>query len=175
MAQPAKPFNHDLYPVKGANVPGLVIHAGTFTTDSTGNVTSVSGLSPGVSVSGTSLTSGVFTLFYGTGPSINQIGRNAPGRATNDIKGVGSTEVVDSFNRILFLNAARVHDLGIPTTDMFQVIEKDSVAGQAKLQYLKQNVLNANNLTTQSGVFGPARAASMTVEVFSVIWTHKDV
>ena len=169
------PWNNNVYPLKGTNVPGVVMYAGTFTTDSTGKVTSVSGLNPGVTVSGTSTTSGVYSLFFNTGSSINSIGVNAIGRATNDLPGVGASSVQDSFNRILFLQAHRVHDLGIPTTDLFQTTQKDSRTGVAKIQYLKQNVLNANNLTTQSGVFAPAVAASMTVEVFALAWVHKDV
>lgn len=169
------PWNHNTFPLKGANVPGVVVYAGTFTTSAAGLVTSVSGLNPGVTVSGTSVSSGVYSLFFNTGSSINAIGTNAIGRATNDLPGVGAASVQDSFNRILFLSAARVHDNGIPTTDMWQVTQKDSRTGVAKIQYLKANVLNANNLTTTSGVFAPAVAVSQTVEVFALAWTHQDV
>lgn len=172
---PTKPFNHNLEPLAGAFSPGFVIVAGTFTTNAAGAVTSVSGLNPGVTVSGTSVSSGVYSLFFNTGSSINSIGVNAIGRATNDLPGVGAAAVQDSFNRVLYLQAQRVHDNGIPTTDLFQTTQKDSRAGVAKIQYLKQNVLNANNLTVQSGVFAPAVAASMTVEVFGVLWVHQDV
>ena len=169
------PWNNNVYPLKGTNVPGVVMYAGTFTTDSSGKVTSVSGLNPGVTVSGTSTSSGVYSLFFNTGSSINSIGVNALGRATNDLPGVGAANVQDSFNRVLYLQANRVHDLGIPTTDMWQTTQKDSTTGVAKIQYMKQNVLNANNLTTQSGVFAPAVAVSQTVQVLAVIWTSKTV
>lgn len=172
---PTKPFNHNLQPLAGAFSPGFVIVAGTFTTNSAGVVTSVSGLNPGVTVSGTSTSSGVYSLFFNTGSSINSIGTSAIGRAANDLPGVGAASVQDSFNRILYLSADRVRDNSIPTTDTFQTTQKDSRTGVAKIQYMKQQVLNANNLTTQSGVFGPAVAASMTVEVFGVLWIHQDV
>lgn len=172
---PTKPYNHNLEPLAGTNVPGVVLIAGTFTTNASGAVTSVSGLNPGVTVSGTSVSSGVYSLFFNTGSSVNSIGVNAIGRATNDLPGVGAASVQDSFNRVLYLQANRRHDLGIPTTDMWQTIQADSSTGVAKIQYLKQNVLNANNLTVQSGVFAPAVAASQTVQVIAAIWVHKDV
>lgn len=172
---PTKPYNHNLEPLAGANVPGVVLIAGTFTTGSTGLVTSVSGLSPGVTVSGTSVSSGVYSLFFNTGSSVNSIGINAIGRATNDIPGVGAATVQDSFNRVLYLQASRRHDLGIPTTDMWQTIQADSATGVAKLQYMKQNVLLTNQITAQSGVFAPAVAVSQTVQVLAAIWVHKDV
>lgn len=172
---PTKPYNHNLQPLLGVNVPGTVRIAGMFTTDSTGKVTSVSGLNPGVTVSGTSVSSGVYSLFVNTGTSINSIGVNAIGRASNDLPGVGATSVQDSFNRVLYCQASRVVDNGIPTTDYFQTTQKDATTGVCKINYMKQNVLLVNQITAQSGVFAPAVAASMTVQVDMVLWIHKDV
>lgn len=174
MAQPTQPWNNYTYPLKGARVPGMVIHAGMFTTDSSGNVTSVSGLAPGMTVSGTSLSSGVYTCFFGDGPNINQVGTGRIGAPDTFFAG-GAPSVADSFNRILFLTAESVRDTSQPTSDLFQTIEKNSVTGQAKIQFL------ASTVTTPiasgqfvSTAYKPALCASRTVEVLAFLWIHKD-
>lgn len=175
MAQPAAPWNHYTYPLKGAQIPGVVVYAGMFTTDSSGNVTSVSGIAPGMTVSGTSLSSGIYTVFFGDGPNINQVGNGVIGSPSNTFPG-GSPNTVDSFNRVLYLHAASVTDNALPQSDMWKTTQKDSVLGQGKLQYLKSTVTTAiasgNYVST---AFAPAVAVSQQVEVFAVIWTHKDV
>ena len=175
MAQPSQPFQHYLYPTKGWMIPGVVLSAGTFTTDANGNVTSVSGLAPGLTVSGTSLSSGIYTVFFGDGPNINQVGNGTIGQGSSNTLAGGSPTVVDSFNRVLFLTGSTIYDTGLPSSEMVVPTQKDSVLGQGKLQYLKSTVTTP----IASGAYVatpylPALAASKTFQVFTVLWVHKD-
>lgn len=161
MAQPTQPWNHYTYPSKGYMTPGVVTFAGSFTTDASGNVTSVSGIAPGMTVSGTSLSSGVYTCFFGDGPNINQVGT---GGAT-PFAG-GSPTTVDTFARVLYLSGEVCSDGGNPVLDSVQAIQRDAVAGQGKLQYLRSSA---------TGVPTPGVAISKTIQVLAHIVVSQKV
>lgn len=163
MAQPTVPWSQNTTRVLGTNIPGIVTFAGSFTTDASGNVTSVSGIAPGMTVSGTSLSSGVYTCFFGDGPNINQVGNGA-----NSFPG-GAPTIGKAFQQVLYLHAQTVADNGLPTTDIFKVTQKDGLLAQGKLQYLNSATI------TSSGLYIPAVAKSKTVQVLAIIATHKQV
>ncbi len=161
MAQPLQPFGQNTVRQLGVNSPGVVTYAGSFTTDSNGNVTSVSGIAPGMTVSGTSLSSGVYTCFFGDGPNINQVGNGA-----NSFPG-GAPAIGNSFARVLWLSGEVVQEQLAPTSDCIQATQRDGLAGQGRLQFLTSTVATPQ-LT-------PAVMRSKTVQVLAIIQAHKDV
>lgn len=165
MAFPTQSWNHNTFPSKGWMIPGVVMYAGTFTTDASGNVTSVSGIAPGMTVSGTSLSSGVYTVFFGDGPNVNQVG-NGP----NSFPG-GRPKVLDSFNQVLFLHADVVENGTNPTDFLIHTSRRDGLAASGVLQVLKatQTTPIASGAYVTTG-YKPALLPSSIVQVFAVIW-----
>lgn len=163
MAQPLQPWSQNTTRNLGTNKPGIITLAGTFVTDASGNVTAVSGINPGMTVSGTSLSSGVYTVFFGEGPNVNMVGNGA-----NSFAG-GAPNIGATFQQVLYLQGNIITDNGLPTNDMIQTTQRDGIAGQGKLQYLN------GALVTQSGIMKPGVMASKTVQVLAILAIHKDV
>jgi hypothetical protein len=129
-------FNHSLYPLAGTFDRDEVLVMGTFTTDANGNVTSVSGLR-GACVSGTALSSGVYTLTMGTGATDVGTAFAATGPNVSAADKIGKPLSVDSYSRLSYVKGDVVLNNTIPTSWRVQTTRMDGPAGVCTLQLLK--------------------------------------
>lgn len=167
---PSKPFpwGRNTFPLAGVNIPGVVIGAGTFTTDGSGNVSSASGLFPGMAVSGTNLASGVYTCYFGDGPVTNE----TSGKSTDINKTAGCGELVtrQAFKQVLYLTG-EVCQSGqlaqLPGSWVVQRLSGDGVAASGQLQFMQSTVTTpiASGVYV-STAYVPATPSNALVQVF---------
>ena len=186
------PWNLYSKPIRGSNIANVVLVAGSFTTDAFGNVASVSGLTPGLSVSGTNLASGVYSVYFGDGPNVNQVAGTASGaisQSTNTYLAGGAPTVGASFQRVLYLSAETCTDtqgLGAlaayPQVDMWQATMRDGLAASGQIQFLTNTLhpltysgLQLNAPFNGSGIMAPGVASNRTVQMLAALWIHKEV
>ena len=167
------PWGLTAKPLRGTNLPNTMLVAGSFTTDSNGNVTSVSGLAPGISVSGTNLASGIYTCYFGDGPNVNQVAGTSSSYAsssTNSFLAGGAPTVGSSFARVLYLSAEVCKDNTFPTIDFIQATMRDGLAASGQLQYMSQGTV-----ALASGVFKTGPAVSRIIQVIALLSIHQDI
>lgn len=167
------PWGLTARPLRGSNVPNVVLVAGSFTTDANGNVTSVSGLTPGISVSGTNLASGVYTCYFGDGPNVNSVAGASSSYASSSVNTFlagGAPNIGSSFSRVLYLSGEVVKDNTFPTIDLIQATMRDGLAASGQLQFMSQGTV-----ALASGVFKPGPAVSRIIQVLAALWIHQDV
>jgi hypothetical protein len=166
------PWAFNTYP-NASVIPGMVIGAGSFTTDSAGNVQSVSGMFPGMAISGTSLSSGVYTFYIGDGPVTNEKTAAGIGQTT----GCGELVSRRASASILFASAEVVQSgqaQPLPTSWQVQALARDAVAASGQFQFLQSTVtVPIASGQFVSTPFKPALFANGTAQVVYAIQTFK--
>jgi hypothetical protein len=167
------PWGINTYPLAGSPLPGVVIGAGTFTTDASGNVASVSGIFPGMAVSGTNLASGVYTFYVGDGPVTNEQTSAGIGQTP----GCGELVSRDAVPQILFAQAQVVQSgqlAPLPTSWMTQTLASDGFAASGQFQFLKSTVTKAiASGQYVSTPFAPAVFANGQAQVMYALTLYK--
>lgn len=166
------PWGANSYPTQHF-LPGVVTGAGHFTTDASGNVSSVSGMFPGMAVSGTSLSSGVYTYYIGDGPVTNE--KTAAG--IGQTPGCGELVSRDSSAAILYAHADVVQSgqaTPLPTSWMSQTLAADGLAASGQFQFLQSTVtVPIASGKFVSTPFQPAVLPNALVQVIYAVQTFK--